>query len=91
MADMTMGAQDHSNMDHGNMSEMDMKNMRSGWAKDSTPKGDKALLYSQISSLYPQKDLREPTKEIEFVFGGTMNRYIWTINGEKFPKPFTVK
>ena len=90
MADMAM---DHGKMDHAAMGHDmgDMNMVKSGWADASTPKGDKALQYSQISSLYPQKDLREPTKEIEFVFGGSMNRYIWTINGEKFPKPFTVK
>lgn len=87
MADMGM----HHHMDHSNMSEMDMKNMRSGWSDRGTPDGNKALEYSEISSLYPQKDLRQPTREIEFRFGGSMNRYIWTINGEKFPKPFHIK
>jgi CopA family copper-resistance protein len=85
MADMGMN---HSNMDHGNMSDMDMS---SGWEDRGTPEKNKALEYFQISSLYPQKDLREPTKEIEFIFGGAMNRYIWTINGEKFPEPFRIK
>lgn len=85
MADMGMG---HSGMNHG---DMDMVNMKSGWANRGTPRGKKALEYSEISSLYPQKNLQEPTREIEFIFGGSMNRYIWTINGEKFPKPFHLK
>jgi FtsP/CotA-like multicopper oxidase with cupredoxin domain len=79
MADMKM---DH--MDH----EM---NMESGWAEAGTPVGNKALSYADLVSLHPQKDLRQPTKELEFRFGGAMNRYIWTINGEKFPKPTHIK
>lgn len=83
MADMKMDHMDHSNMMMGDM--------KSGWANAATPMGHKALSYDDLISLYPQKDLRQPTKEIAFRFGGTMNRYIWTINGEKFPKPTHVK
>lgn len=78
MADMRMEGMDHS------MGE-------SGWADRGTPKGNKALEYSDLISLNQQKDLRKPTREIEFRFGGSMNRYIWTINGEKFPKPTHLK
>ena len=78
MADMKMEGMDHS------MAE-------SGWNNRGTPEGKKALEYSDLISFTPQKDLRKPTREIEFKFGGTMNRYIWTINGEKFPKPFHLK
>jgi FtsP/CotA-like multicopper oxidase with cupredoxin domain len=85
MADMKMEGMDHD------MSGMDMGEMKSGWAQRGTPLGNKALNYSDLTSLHPQKDLRQPTKEFEFRFGGTMNRYIWTINGEKFPKPTHLK
>jgi len=85
-----MSEMDHSAMGH-NMSEMEMSNVKSGWAERGTPQGNKALEYSDLISLYPQKDLSKPTREIEFKFGGSMNRYIWTINGEKFPKPFHLK
>ena len=88
--DMKMEGKDHSAMGH-NMSEMEMSNVKSGWAERGTPQGNKALEYSDLISLYPQKDLSKPTREIEFKFGGSMNRYIWTINGEKFPKPFHLK
>ena len=88
MADMAMGG--HFGMDH-DMSDMNMDDMKSGWAERTTPVGNKALEYSDLSSLHPQKDLRQPVREIEFKFGGSMNRYIWTINGEKFPKPFHLK
>lgn len=73
------------------MDGMDMSGMRSGWADASTPLGNKALKYSDLVSFAPQKDLRQPTREIEFHFGGNMNRYVWTINGEKFPKPIHLK
>ena len=85
-----MSDMDHSEMGH-DMSEMEMNNVKSGWAERGTPKGNKALEYSDLISLNPQKDLRKPIREIEFKFGGSMNRYIWTINGEKFPKPFHLK
>ena len=99
MADMKMAGADHSKMDHHQMSDMNMEgmdhsmmsNIKSGWANASTPAGHKALQYSDLSSLTPQKDLRAPTREIEFRFGGNMNRYIWTINGKKFPAPTHLK
>lgn len=104
MADMRMEGMDHGgmqgmgdmkNMNHSkmnyNMDGADMNSVKSGWAERGTPKGNNALEYSDLISLHPQKDLREPTREIEFKFGGSMNRYIWTINGEKFPKPTHLK
>ncbi len=33
-----------------------------GWANASTPVGDKALQYSDLKSLHPQPDTREPTQ-----------------------------
>jgi FtsP/CotA-like multicopper oxidase with cupredoxin domain len=93
MADMKMDGMDHSGMDHSAMNHdmTGMDKMRSGWADRGTPKGHKALEYTDLVSLLPQKDLRQPTKEIEFRFGGSMNRYIWTIDGQKFPEPTKVK
>ena len=91
MSDMNMEGMDHGDMDHSNMSEVDMRNMESGWQQRGTKEGKVALEYADLKSLYPQKDLRKPSREIEFKFGGSMNRYIWTINGEQFPKPFKVK
>lgn len=79
MADM--GGMDHSKMDH---SKMDMAQMRSGWAKTGTPKGDKALSYSDLRYLGTQKDTRQPEREILVRLGGNMERYIWTINGKKY-------
>ena len=94
MGDMKMEDMDHSAMGH-DMTEMQMgegiNNIKSGWADFGTPAGNKALSYSDLITLHAQKDLRKPTREIEFKFGGSMNRYIWTINGEKFPAPTHLK
>jgi CopA family copper-resistance protein len=95
---------DHAKMNHGDMHEMDHshdQNMASktsnpvveGWANASTPKGDKALQYSDLKSLTPQPDTREASSELVIRLGGTMERYIWTINGQKFSdaQPLKVK
>ena len=64
-----------------------------GWANASTPQGHKALQYSDLISLEPQKDTRPAERELEIRLGGTMERYIWTINGKKFTdmQPLQVK
>ncbi|WP_436464292.1 multicopper oxidase domain-containing protein [Acinetobacter seifertii] len=64
-----------------------------GWANASTPEGNKALQYSDLQSLDPQKDNRAAEREIEIRLGGNMERYIWTINGKKFNEadPLVVK
>ncbi|TCB49627.1 copper resistance system multicopper oxidase [Acinetobacter sp. ANC 4779] len=64
-----------------------------GWANASTPTGHKALQYSDLKSLTPQKDNRPAERELEVRLGGTMERYIWTINGKKFTEvePLQVK
>ncbi|OFW46294.1 MAG: copper oxidase [Acinetobacter sp. GWC1_38_13] len=64
-----------------------------GWANASTPEGNKALQYSDLKSLDPQKDTRAAEREIEIRLGGNMERYIWTINGKKFneTEPLEVK
>ncbi|NCI79001.1 copper resistance system multicopper oxidase [Acinetobacter kanungonis] len=64
-----------------------------GWANAATPQGQKALQYSDLVSLEPQKDTRPAERELEIRLGGTMERYIWTINGKKFTdmQPLQVK
>lgn len=100
---------DHSKMNHAAMQGMDHSNMNSassanqsqsptnapvqGWANAATPQGQKALQYSDLVSLEPQKDTRPAERELEIRLGGTMERYIWTINGKKFTdmQPLQVK
>lgn len=64
-----------------------------GWANAATPTGDKALTYQDLKSLKPQQDTREPSSELVINLGGTMERYIWTINGKNFneAEPLKVK
>lgn len=73
-------------------SKTEIKNVE-GWANASTPYGHKALAYADLKSLEPQADQRAAEREIEIVLGGTMERYIWTINGEKYnqTQPLQVK
>ncbi|BFM34681.1 copper resistance system multicopper oxidase [Acinetobacter towneri] len=90
-----MSEMDHSKMNHAAMSEnthtqygmpsTEHKNaVVYGWANASTPAGHKALHYEDLKSLQPQADTREPSSELVVRLGGTMERYIWTINGKKF-------
>ena len=62
-----------------------------GWANAATPEGKKALQYSDLKSLFPQPDVREPERELVIRLGGTMERYIWTINGKKFNEAETLQ
>lgn len=73
------------------MADMGHNHGKSGWGDMATAKGKKALSYQDLVARNRQKNTQKPTREIEFVFGGMMNRYIWTINGEQFPKPFKIK
>ena len=99
-----MQSMDHSKMNHGAMQGMDHSQHQQvtptkkdevveGWANASTPVGDKALQYSDLKSLTPQADTREATSELVIRLGGTMERYLWTINGKKFSdaEPLRVK
>lgn len=85
MADMGM-KHDMSKMDHSTMSKVEMQDMfaqmKSGWAQNNAPKGDSILSYSDLRSLVPQKDVRQPEREINVALGGNMERYIWTINNK---------
>ena len=95
MASMTDKVKDASmpEMNHDMASMDNDSNKVFGWANASTPKGNKALQYSDLQSLTPQSDTREPTRTIEIKLGGNMERYIWTMNDKKFneAKPIEVK
>ena len=88
----SMQGMDHSNMpgmDHSAMPGMShgaagSKDQAVGWADAGTPPGAKALSYADLKALARNKDLREPTHEIEVQLTGMMSRYIWTLNGQKF-------
>ncbi|MEQ9143000.1 MAG: copper resistance system multicopper oxidase [Parvibaculaceae bacterium] len=48
------------------------------------PAGAKVLSYADLAALEPNTDLRDPGREIVVRLGGNMERYIWTLNGQKF-------
>ncbi|OTG79807.1 copper resistance system multicopper oxidase [Acinetobacter sp. ANC 4648] len=107
MSKESMQDMDHSKMNHAELQAMDHSQHENtqptstkqnntvvyGWANASTPKGDKALQYSDLKALTPQTDTREAESELVIRLGGTMERYIWTINGKKFSdaEPLKVK
>jgi FtsP/CotA-like multicopper oxidase with cupredoxin domain len=53
-----------------------------GWADAGTPPGARALKYADLRALTPNADTREPEREIVVRLGGSMTRYIWTLNGQ---------
>ena len=44
----------------------------------------RVLLYTDLKSLAPYSDQREPAREIELHLTGHMNRYIWSFDGKKY-------
>ncbi len=46
--------------------------------------GRRVLTYADIKNLYPTKDRRGPSREIELHLTGNMSRYMWSFNGVKF-------
>ena len=55
-----------------------------GWADAGTLPGERALAYADLRSLAVNKDVREPSREIEVRLDGNMERYIWAMNGKRF-------
>jgi FtsP/CotA-like multicopper oxidase with cupredoxin domain len=88
MPGMMMNGMDHSKMDmhamHGAAeppTDDDAQPM--GWASGAPP-SVKVLSYADLKSLKAQKDTRPEQREIKVHLGGTMERYIWTLNGKKY-------
>ena len=69
---------------HGMAQQDNTVSASSGWADAGTPPGHKALSYADLRSLRQQTDTRPPEREIVVSLGGSMTRFIWTINGHKF-------
>ena len=52
--------------------------------------GRRVLLYSDLRSVVPWRDTREPGRKIELHLTGNMERYLWSFDGKKFsqaPEP----
>ncbi len=107
---MDMSQMDHSAHAQLNMKDMEHRQHQTvdssekegahtvqGWANAATPAGQKALTYADLKSLQPQPEKynRPAEREVVIRLGGTMERYIWTIDGKKFSdpdfKPLTVR
>ncbi|WHR58775.1 multicopper oxidase domain-containing protein [Acinetobacter haemolyticus] len=87
-----MGHGSHDQIDHSahqsHQSSTENQKAKSktvyGWANAATPMGHKALQYADLKSLTSQPDTRPAERELVIRLGGTMERYIWTIDGKKF-------
>ncbi|OEC89193.1 multicopper oxidase domain-containing protein [Acinetobacter sp. YK3] len=96
-AQMNMKTMDHRQHQMKDSSEKEGTTTVQGWANAATPAGQKALTYADLQSLQPQpeKYSRPAEREVVIRLGGTMERYIWTIDGKKFSdpdfKPLTVR
>ncbi len=93
MGNMPGMKHDMSGMKHDMPMDHDMSMMQSGWKDRGTPKGDKALEYSDLRTLVKRENTAKPGREIALRLGGNMERYIWTINGKKHneSEPITIR
>lgn len=88
---------DHNQHQMAASSEKATSDTVQGWANTAMPAGQKALSYADLQSLQPQPERysRPAERELVIRLGGTMERYIWTIDGKKFSdpdfKPLTVR
>ena len=85
-----MAGMDHSNMNHGGASnaeltpaDMAKPNPQSGLYPKAA-NGGKFLVYNDLRAMTAYPDYRAPDREIEIRLTGNMERYIWTLNDEKF-------
>jgi hypothetical protein len=98
-AAMKMGGMNHAGMDRGAMAEesvggipteglgvegaLDGSGRVFGWASGA-PYGSRVLSYADLRSRTPQDDVRPAEREVVLRLSGSMERYIWTLNGAKF-------
>jgi len=85
-----MAGMDHSSMNPGGAAnaaqtpaDMAKPNPRSGLYPKAANDG-KFLIYNDLRAMSAYPDYRAPDREIEIRLTGNMERYIWTLNDEKF-------
>jgi len=90
-ADETPSAMDHTAMDHAAMGHTMPPMAAPSVTRDNehvppvdAPAGARVLSYQDLEALEPNDDLRDPDQELTITLGGNMERYIWTLNGDKF-------
>jgi L-ascorbate oxidase len=76
---MPMEGHDMSAMDEDSADEMDHAAM--GHTADTMEL--RRLAYSDLRAFEPNRDVREPTRDVELRLTGDMERYFWTINDRK--------
>ena len=77
----------HGPDDHGpgNQTVAEYSQSRLGEPGRGLESGDRrVLLYTDLKSLAPYPDQREPEREIELHLTGHMNRYMWSFDGKKY-------
>ena len=69
----------------GNQTVAEYSQSRLGEPGRGLESGDRrVLLYTDLKSLVPYPDQREPEREIELHLTGHMNRYMWSFDGKKY-------
>jgi CopA family copper-resistance protein len=79
MADMP-GMEDHEDHDMAAMG-VAMDHAAMGHGADTMDL--RRLRYEDLQALEPNRDTREPTRDVEIRLTGDMERYFWTLNGKK--------
>ena len=79
MADMGMAG--HG--DHDAMAEMQAMAEQAGHEGHAMPASPKKLTYGDLRALVPNRDVREPEREVVVRLTGDMERYFWTLNDKK--------
>ncbi|MGH7217382.1 MAG: copper resistance system multicopper oxidase [Nitrospiraceae bacterium] len=77
----------HSSDDHGPGNQMVAEYSRNRLGEPGRgleDSGRRVLLYTDLKSLVPYPDQRDPDREIELHLTGHMNRYIWSFDGKKY-------
>jgi CopA family copper-resistance protein len=77
----------HGQDDHGPGNQMVAEYSRSRLGEPGRGlegSGRRVLLYTDLKSLVPYPDQREPEREIELHLTGSMNRYMWSFDGKKY-------
>ena len=76
---------DHAAMGHGPAADAgDDAADPVGWDHRGAPPGSRILDYADLAALSPRPSAPEPRQEITLRLTGMMDRYIWTLNGQKF-------
>jgi CopA family copper-resistance protein len=80
MADMDHAAMQHQASPHAGHEGHAMPDH----GQEHADTAERVLSYADLKSAEKHEDWREPDREIVLRLTGTMNRYIWSINGKKY-------